>query len=462
MTGDLVGTLRYMSPEQALGKRLLIDHRTDLYSLGVTLSELLTLEPAFNGRDREELLRQIAFEEPPAPRQRNKAIPKELETIVLKAMEKSPEARYSTAQELADDLQRFVDQKPIQARRATLLQRASKWCRRHKTVTWAAVIVGLMAAPFSAGNWVWWTQKRAVAEREVSVILEDATRFQEQGKWPEASSAADRAAGLLASDLVSAELQERVHALQADLNMVDRLEKIPLEESSVKDDHFDYFRADSLYAEAFRDYGLDVDNLEAAEVDERIRARPIYLELAAVLDGWAHIRRRKMVGAGKETNWKHLLAAARVADPDPWRNRFRDYLKEPQVDKKVLQYLAAEAEKASLPTRSLHLLGWYLASAGAGETAAKVLRKAQQQHPDDFWINHDLAFYLEKLGQPVEALRFYSAALAIRPQSPGANVNLGHALRATGALDEAIAAYRRLSTSNRTTRWPTTTWGQRS
>ena len=110
----------------------------------MTLYELLTLEPAFPGRDREELLRQIAFEEPLSPRQRNKAIPRELETILLKAMEKSPEARYTTAQELADDLRRFLEDKPIWAKRPTLLQRAAKWARRHKTlVRAAAVVLGL-------------------------------------------------------------------------------------------------------------------------------------------------------------------------------------------------------------------------------------------------------------------------------------------------------------------------------
>src|SRR5262249_26027296 len=85
MTGDLVGTLRYMSPEQALATRVVIDHRTDVYSLGATLYELLTLRPAFDGKDRQELLRQIAFEEPPRPRRLEKGIPAELETIVLKA-----------------------------------------------------------------------------------------------------------------------------------------------------------------------------------------------------------------------------------------------------------------------------------------------------------------------------------------------------------------------------------------
>ena len=91
MTGDILGTVRYMSPEQALAKRIPIDHRTDIYSLGVTLYELLTLKPAFTGRDRQELLRQITFDEPRRPRRVNTAIPTELETIVLKAVSKNPE-----------------------------------------------------------------------------------------------------------------------------------------------------------------------------------------------------------------------------------------------------------------------------------------------------------------------------------------------------------------------------------
>jgi serine/threonine protein kinase len=102
LTGDLVGTLRYMSPEQARAKRVVIDHRTDVYSLGATLYELLTLHPVFAGGDRQELLRQIAFEEPVNPRRLEKAIPAELETIVLKALEKNPADRYATAKDLAD------------------------------------------------------------------------------------------------------------------------------------------------------------------------------------------------------------------------------------------------------------------------------------------------------------------------------------------------------------------------
>jgi tetratricopeptide (TPR) repeat protein len=139
MTGDVLGTLRYMSPEQALAKHGLVDHRTDIYSLGATLHELLTLEPVFKGTDRQELLRQIAFEEPRHPRRINKAIPAELETIVLKAIEKNSSDRYATALDLAEDLRRFVENKPIQARRCGVVKRFQKLARRHAALVLAVV-----------------------------------------------------------------------------------------------------------------------------------------------------------------------------------------------------------------------------------------------------------------------------------------------------------------------------------
>jgi WD40 repeat protein/serine/threonine protein kinase len=155
MTGDLVGTLRYMSPEQALAKRVAVDARTDIYSLGVTLYELVTLEPAYNGRNREEVLRQIAFEEPRPPHRLNKAVPAELETIVLKAIAKNPDERYASAQELADDLERFLEDKPIKARRPSLRQRAIKWARRHKAVVRAAyVVLALAVVALAVSTWL--------------------------------------------------------------------------------------------------------------------------------------------------------------------------------------------------------------------------------------------------------------------------------------------------------------------
>jgi serine/threonine protein kinase/WD40 repeat protein/tetratricopeptide (TPR) repeat protein len=136
-TGDVVGTLRYMSPEQALAQRGVIDHRSDVYSLGATLYELLTLEPPFGGQSQHDLLRQIAHEEPIPPRRRNRAIPVELQTIVLKAMAKSPADRYGTAQEFADDLRRFLEDKPICARPPNLARRAMKLARRHRPLVFS-------------------------------------------------------------------------------------------------------------------------------------------------------------------------------------------------------------------------------------------------------------------------------------------------------------------------------------
>jgi WD40 repeat protein/serine/threonine protein kinase len=174
MTGDLLGTIRYMSPEQALAKRVTVDARTDIYSLGVTLYELLALEPAYNGKSREEVLRQIAFEEPRPPRRLNTSVPAELETIVLKAMAKNPEERYATAQELADDLRRFLEDKPLKAKRPSLRQRTVKWARRHKTVVRAAVVVLVLAVVALAVSTflIWRAQERTeAANRELQINL---------------------------------------------------------------------------------------------------------------------------------------------------------------------------------------------------------------------------------------------------------------------------------------------------
>jgi eukaryotic-like serine/threonine-protein kinase len=149
MPGDRPGTPRYMSPEQALGQRAVVDYRTDVYSLGATLYELLTLQPAVPGQDRQEVLRRIAQEEPRPPRRLDRAVPAELETIVLKALEKNPADRYATARELADDLERFLRDEPIRARRPSLGQRARKWARRHRPTilaAMAAAVGGLLLA----------------------------------------------------------------------------------------------------------------------------------------------------------------------------------------------------------------------------------------------------------------------------------------------------------------------------
>ncbi|MDB5356784.1 MAG: serine/threonine protein kinase [Phycisphaerales bacterium] len=140
-TGDMVGTYRYMSPEQASGRAVVLDQRTDIYSLGVTLYELLTLERALQGQTREELLRELESVDPRPPRAIDKAIPPELQTILSKAAAKEPGDRYPTARALADDLGRFLRDEPIRARPPSVLDKAVKWTRRHRPLAISALVM---------------------------------------------------------------------------------------------------------------------------------------------------------------------------------------------------------------------------------------------------------------------------------------------------------------------------------
>jgi tetratricopeptide (TPR) repeat protein len=146
MSGDLLGTLRYMAPEQVLARHGLVDHRADVYALGCTLYELLSGRPMVAAKERAEILRKIAFEDPPALRKRDRAIPEELETVTLKALAKNPAERYATARELADDLRRWLEDKPINAKPPNLLQRSARQMRRHPKVVAATFAVLLLAA----------------------------------------------------------------------------------------------------------------------------------------------------------------------------------------------------------------------------------------------------------------------------------------------------------------------------
>lgn len=154
-TGDLLGTLRYMSPEQASGQRVLLDHRADIYALGATFYELATLQPIFAGLTRAELLHQILHDEPRSLRAVDPTVPVELETIILKAVGKTPSERYGSARELADDLRRYLEHKPILAKPPTLLERARKWSRRHPSVVVTGVLLLLVCiAGLIVNNWM--------------------------------------------------------------------------------------------------------------------------------------------------------------------------------------------------------------------------------------------------------------------------------------------------------------------
>jgi WD40 repeat protein/serine/threonine protein kinase len=154
-TGDILGTLRYMPPEAFEGKA---DARGDVYSLGLTLYEMLVFRPAFDESDRHRLIKQVTHEDPDRLRRLNRQIPQDLETIVHKAIDKEAGRRYATAGALAEDLQRFIDDEPIKARRQTQLERYLRWARRHPGIAvlgavLTAVLVLVTAASLVAAGY---------------------------------------------------------------------------------------------------------------------------------------------------------------------------------------------------------------------------------------------------------------------------------------------------------------------
>ena len=164
--GEVVGTLRYMAPERFQGKA---DARCDVYSLGLTLYEMLTLEPAFTASHRVQLINSILNVEPARPRKLDPQIPRDLETIVLKAIAKNPSDRFSTAGEMARELGRFVDGRPIRSRRASVPERLWRWSRRNPAVALlallAATLTTVLAIGSTAAAWKFHEQRDQVLEQ---------------------------------------------------------------------------------------------------------------------------------------------------------------------------------------------------------------------------------------------------------------------------------------------------------
>jgi serine/threonine protein kinase/Flp pilus assembly protein TadD len=436
LTGDLVGTLRYMSPEQALAKRVVVDHRTDVYSLGATLYEVLTLQPVYGGTDRQELLRQIAFEEPKAPRRLNKAVPAELETVVLKAVEKAPQDRYATAQELADDLRRFLDDRPIHARRPTLLHRARKWSRRHRAVVWSAAVCCLVTVAVVGASIGWVAGEKAARRAEAARGFEDALGralgLMAEDNWPEAKAATQRAAGLLHGAGGDPALQRRLEQAETDLDMAARLELSQLAGAAgVIDDHFDWSAVDDAYTDAFRSYNLPVLEMEPDEAARRVVASAIREQLLAALVAWAKVH------PDRATREK-LVAVAWRADPDPWRRQLLGALA--HNDGPRLAQLAQQPGALDQPPARLAVLANVLAQTDL-PAGLQFYRQAQQRHPDNFWLNHQLGYFLMRRKPPQldEAIGFFRVALALRRHSPGVHLNLAQALLDRGRLAEAEA-----------------------
>jgi serine/threonine protein kinase len=423
-SGDIVGTLRYMAPERFEGR---CDARSDVYSLGLTLYELLARRPAFDKIDRAELVRQVTCEEPPRLRSLDPTVPRDLETIVHTAIEREPARRYAGAADLADDLQRFLDGRPIHARRISRAEHAWRWCRRNPAAT---ALVATVLALFALAV-AWWTEsahRQGRARQAVESAVEQAATWQQQGHWNEAKAVLLQADSRL-YDAGLLDLRGHFTRSLYDLGLAAKLEDIRLRRTGLLEGPSHHRSTAREYAAVFEEVRSKIgDDRNAARI---IRDSSIREPLLAALDDWA-------LGEEDAALQSRLLQVARWADPDPsWRDRVRD----PAVwhDRKALERLAADAPETDAPPQLLTTLGVLLEQAGGD--AEPLLRAAQHHRPTDFWLNYELGRMLTQ-SKPWEAIGFYRAALALRPQTSSVYYNLGLALVAVGDWEEARESYR--------------------
>jgi serine/threonine-protein kinase len=434
--GDLLGTLRYMAPERFRGRA---DVRSDVYALGLTLFEMLALRPAFKAQGQGQLMHRVASAEPPRLDQLTPGLPLDLATIVHKAMAREPGDRYQTPAALAEDLRRFLDDRPILARRLSLPEQAWRWCRRNPMT--AGLLAALLALLLLAsGGGVWLVQQQA--ERRAEARRQDEALFKEVGA-AQAQAATFRnvfhfregrerllQARQLFGPTAPNDLRRQLDQAVAELNLAEKLDAARLQAATNVEGRFDFAGAQRLYAAAFAELGLDRmgDDVEAAAAG--VRTSRVRGALIAALDDRA-------VGIADKGRQEWLLRVARRADPDPWRDLVRD----PAAwgSGPALAELARTATVSEQPAAFLATLGDRMRVVGWDET--EFLRRVQRAHPDDFWANLALGNAL-KYRVPGEAIGYYRVALAIRPGAAVSFYNLGEVLKIQGWLDEAIGYYR--------------------
>src|SRR5262249_24660205 len=239
-----------------------------------------------------------------------------------------------------------------------------------------------------------------------------------------------------------AETTERVRARLKDLEFMERLEQIRMATATWVEGKFNYAGADRDYAQAFREYGVEVDKLGGETSIGRLKARPaLAIPVASALDEWVAARRD--VSTADVAGWKRLVAVARGIDPETLRDQVRATRGQPVSEvQDDLRRLAASIDIRAQQPATLHLLA-RIEGVHYSDASLRLLRDAQQLYPGDFWLNFALGEALHHHKDYEGAIRFYTVAVAIRPHSTAAHNNLGNALRDQKKADEAIACYRK-------------------
>jgi serine/threonine-protein kinase len=469
-SGSVLGTPAYMAPEQAGGRLDTLDERADVFGLGAILCEILTGKPPYTGATEDELYRKAERGDQAELRARLDDCGAESGLVALAkaCLSVAPKDRPRDAgvvaaaltNHLAGAQERLKAAELAQAKAESRADEEKK--RRLLTLGFATAVLGMVMLGTGGGAWI--ARDRATraleTEREVSSALHAASLALTLARaapecdpalWIEATQAAKRAETLLSRSLLRDELRreiqnvvaatkregEQANARSKGRNIVKRLTEIHADFAN----HLDRRRTDGEYSAAFREYGIDVDQLDPGAAAARVAASPVAMDLVDALDQWTFNRRG--LRPTDPQGVRRLVATARGADPNPWRNRLRDALDLEAADSKrasaVFAELALSATPLDLRGESASRLAFVLSHRGDHDTAVSLLSRVQRSQPDDFWINCDLAAALLRKRVPDQAVRFYSIAVALRPQNELARKALSEALRAAGRGDEAAA-----------------------
>jgi serine/threonine-protein kinase len=431
-TGVAIGTPSYMAPEQARGHAPVVGPAVDVYALGSILYECLTGRPPFRAETPAETVLQVISQDPVAPSRLQHRIPRDLETICLKCLEKEPRFRYATAAALADDLACFQNGQAIAARPEGPMARLVRRVRRQPAIS-AAVAVSALLAFALIGSGLWYISEGRATARAAEDDLRDMVQSLRNSSWLSASAARDRAQGRL-DGRGPAALQRQVIQGTRDLELAGRLDAIRMKEIVSVEGVDRDDRIDGAYAEVFQKVGLGTVDDMAPTVAERITRSDIRSALVSALDHWfvsTQDSRRKV--------W--TLEVARRADPDQsdWRVRARD----PEIRKsqEAVKDLIRAAPIKDAPVSLL--IGLEMSLPDPVDAHVGFLKRIHLEHPDDFWINQRLGLLMYVLRKPAESVGYCQAALAVRPDSALVHNNLGRTLTDVGRPEEGLAHYRR-------------------
>jgi tetratricopeptide (TPR) repeat protein len=422
-----VGTPCYMSPEQVTHRPGAVGPLADLYALGAILYEMLTGRPPFRGETAADTERQILTDEPIPPSRLNSKVPRDLETICLKCLQKDPKRRYATCAALAEDLRRYERGEAVLARPMGRIAKTAKWIRRRPAHT-ILIAGGIAVWIASIGGAFWFVSARAARSRVVDRDLREATELEEDGSWSQARTALLRARIELGNHGPQS-LHDRLETHEHELALVAQMDQLELHYPNGHQGALNIDHSFQDFADAFRDAGLGSLDEDPALAALRIQHSPVrkallnalYIELVMTPRPWQ-------------------LEIARKADPDPtgWRDRALDpgVWNQPASLKELLVSVKMDTQPATL------LLAVTMRYTLLGGDGAPFFRKLQMQYPNEFWTNLKLGeMYLER-NQIANSIRYLQAAVSIQPTAAIAEDNLAIALSRAGNLDEAIAHYR--------------------